>query len=1101
MQMIQKSWLVIVVVGCITIGLRAQTTNGLITGVVADSTGAVVAGAQVSIVNRDTGVERTAVSDASGLYVVPQLAPGVYTLTVMKEGFASVKQNNIQLLVNQSVTIEVKFAVASINQTIEVNTAPPMLNTTSSTLSEVIGHEETVDLPLNGREFTQLALLTPGAVPQEGGQQSGFTVALGAGGISPSMSGQRADQNNFTMDGVLNNSIYTNVWTISPPPDAIQEFNVQTHITDAQFAISSGANINLVTRSGTNQFHGSVWEFLRNDVLDAQTYPDTKRLAYRQNQYGVYLGGPVIKKNTWFSGYWEGFRFTQANTSVSTTLTPKEIAGDFSAEEGTTPIGIDSLGRPEFANEIYDPTSSRPDPAHPGEFLRDPYPGNVIPSNQLNAASLALAARYFPKPNLSVPEGALNNFVSTVPVTVKSDVFGFRLDHQFTANDTAFLRFNRSQANKIGPQNYNTSTTGTRNYAQVGALNYVHTFNPQTILNFRYAYSYTNNFVNFGQADPGTVAAMGFTAQDPVHAGEVFAPNVSIGNGYSGISNFAIPLGPIQTMDYHLDLSKVMGKHTLGVGGMYYHIRSFDDGWGISAGFTTVGTAQDGGATGGAGTGFAPASFMLGTLDSYGPWVGQTGADQTENWYGWYAQDQWQATRNLVVTAGIRWDFVSPANYHRVESGLNMATGQVCITGAVPPQFPKATCPSGYFHNQYNGWEPRFGLSYRAANHTVVHTAAAILDDHNNTLIQENQNIRLSWPGGALPTLNSLDLGLPTNAYWNALPAASSFLGANNPFGVSYGADPNNKIPYSIEYNLGVEQQLQEHLALNVNYVGSVGRHGYIADQTNTALTPGPGKIQPRALYPQYGVFNYSYNEMPSSYNGLQVELNKQMSGGLSFKASYTWSKSMDWQSDPYGPQPVDFYNLGKDWGPSDYNRPQLFVFSSIYQLPVGKGKRYLGSANTLTDKVLGGWSLGTIISLDSGAPTTAYANGDVANTGWPNQRASRTGADPYSVSGGSGFKQWLNPAVFAQPAPFTLGNESRNDLHGPSFKNVDFNASKTFSLTERTNLIFKAEMFNLFNHTNYGLPSTTVGNGNFGQITTANGTGRLVQFGLKVQF
>jgi Carboxypeptidase regulatory-like domain/TonB dependent receptor len=1097
--MTNRFWLVIVVVGCIAIGSRAQTTNGLITGVVADLTGAVVGGAQVNIFNRDTSVERTAVSDANGLYVVPQLAPGFYTLTVMKEGFASVKQNDIQLLVNQSVTIDVKLKVASTKETVEVNSAPPMLNTTSATLTEVIGHEETVDLPLNGREFTQLALLSPGAVRQEGGQQSGFTVALGAGGISPAVSGQRADQNNFTMDGVLNNSIYTNVWTISPPPDAIEEFNVQTHITDAQFAISSGANINLVTRAGTNQFHGSVWEFFRNDGLDAQTYPDVKRLAYRQNQYGVYLGGPVIKKNTWFSGYWEGYRYTRASTSLSTTLTPKQIAGDFSAEEGTTSIGTDSLGRPEYANEIYDPTTSRPDPANPGEFLRDPFPGNIIPTNRLNAASLALAARYFPKPNLGLPEGALNNFVSTVPETKKSDVFGIRLDHQFTANDTAFLRFNRTQATDTSALNYNTSTQGKRNYAQVAALNYVHTFNPQTILNFRLAYSYTNNYQNYGQPDPATVAAMGFTAQDPPHAGEVFAPNTSISNGYSGISNFAIPLGPIQTFDYHLDLSKVMGNHTLGVGGMYYHIRSFDDGWGITAIFSNIGTAQDGVANN---TGFGPASFMLGTLDNYQPWVGSTGADQTENWYGWFAQDQWQATRNLVVTAGIRWDYVSPANYHRVESGLDMATGQVCITGAVLPQFPKATCPSGYFHSQYNGWEPRFGLSYRAANHTVVHTAAAILDDHNNTLIQENQNIRLSWPGGALPTLSSLDLGLPTKAYWNALPAATSFLGANNPFGVSYGADPSNKIPYSIEYNLGVEQQLQEHLTLNINYVGSVGRHGYIADQTNTAVTPGPGPIQPRALYPQYGIFNYSYNEMPSSYNGLQVELNKQMSSGLSFKGSYTWSKSLDWQSDPYGNQPVDFYNLRADWGPSDYNRPQLFVFSSIYQLPVGRGKQFLGSANTFTDKVLGGWRLGTIISLESGAPTTALANGDVANTGWPSQRAQRTGADPYlSSGGGKTVKQWLNPAAFVNPAPFTLGNESRNDLHAPSFKNVDLNASKNFPLTERTNLIFKAEMFNLFNHTNYGNPNTTVGNGNFGQINTANGFGRLIQFALKVQF
>src|SRR6266851_2734986 len=363
MQMLKRLWLVIALVGYLylAIGLRAQTTTGLITGVVADSTGAVVPGAQVSVVNRDTAQERIAVSDASWLYVVPQLAPGAYTLTAKKEGFALIKQDNIQLLVNQSLTIDIKLSVASSAQTIEVTSAPPMLNTTSSTLSDVIEHEEIVDLPLNGREFTQLVLLTPGAAPQEGGQQSGFTVALGAGGISPAVSGQRANQNNFTIDGLLNNDIYTNVWSISPPPDAIEEFNVQAHITDAQFAVSSGSNINLVTRSGTNQFHGDLWEFIRNDVLDAQTYPDTRRLAYRQNQYGVYLGGPIIKKNTWFSGYWEGFRFTLAHTSTSTTLTPKEIAGDFSAEEGTTPIGIDSLGRPEFANEIYDPTSSRPD--------------------------------------------------------------------------------------------------------------------------------------------------------------------------------------------------------------------------------------------------------------------------------------------------------------------------------------------------------------------------------------------------------------------------------------------------------------------------------------------------------------------------------------------------------------------------------------------------------------------------------------------------------------------------------------------------------------------------------------------------------------------
>jgi Carboxypeptidase regulatory-like domain/TonB dependent receptor len=1099
--MLKRLWQVILLVGCLALGVRAQTTNGLITGVVTDSSGAVVPGAQVSVVNRGTGQERVAASDSSGLYVVPQLAPGLYTLTAQRQGFASVKEDNIQLLVNQSLTIDVKLSVATTAETIEVTTAPPLLNTTTSTLSDVIEHEETVDLPLNGREFTQLALLTPGAAPQEGGQQSGFTVALGAGGISPAVSGQRADQNNFTVDGVLNNDIYTNVWSISPPPDAIEEFNVQSHITDAQFAISTGANINLVTRSGTNQFHGDLWEFLRNDVLDAQTYPDTRRLVYRQNQYGAYLGGPIIRKNTWFSGYWEGYRYAVANSILQNTLTANEVAGNFSGEEGTTQIGTDCHGNPEYANEIYDPATSVPDSCNPGEYLRTSFSNNTIPTNRLSAASEAFAAAFYPKPNLNVAEGVLPNYVSTVPTTIKSDIFGFRLDHQFTANDTAFARFNRSNQNEAEPSSFNTLATVIHNYAQVAALGYTHTFNAKTILNFRYGFSWQNNFDNTGISNQALVTAMGLNAQIPVHDGLVLPPDVSVGNGYTGLGNFAIPLGPIQTMDYHLDLSKVMGNHTLGAGGMYYHIRSFDDGWGISASFSSVGTAQDGLASND--TGFAPASFMLGTLDSYSPWVGATGSDQTANWYGWYAQDQWQVDRRLVLTAGIRWDYVTPANYHRIESGLDMANGQVCITGVVEPEFTAATCPSGYFYSQNNGWEPRFGLTYRLANRTVVHTAAAMLDDHNNTLVQENQNIRLSWPDAAEPTYSSLDLGLPNNAYWSAMPAAASLLGANNPFSIGYGADPHNKIPYAIEYNFGIEQQLQEHLTLKVDYVGSIGRHEYLVDDANTATTPGPGTISTRAPYPQYGIFNYSLNGGPSEYNGLQVELNKQMSSGLSFKTSYTWSKSMDWQSDPYSTEPVDFYNMRPDWGPSDYNRQQIFVFSGVYQLPIGRGKQFLNSANSFTNVVLGGWMVGSIITFDSGAPFNAFADGDVANAGWPSQRAERTSANPYSRSGGGGkgLKQWLNTAAFTQPAEYTRGNENRNDLHAPPYKDVDFNATKSFPLFEESKLIFKAEMFNIFNHTNYSTPSDTVDTSSFGEILSSNGYGRLVQFGLKVQF
>ncbi len=1082
----------------------AQTTNGLITGTVTDTSGAVVPDAQVTVTNVGTSLTRNTTTNNTGAYILPQMPPGVYKIDVSKTGFASAGREHVALQVNQSLTIDFQLGVGSTAQTVEVTGAPPQLNTTSATLTDVVSHDETVGLPLNGREFTQLALLTPGAAPQEDGQQSAFTVALGAGGISPSVNGQRGEQNNFTMDGVLNNATYTNTWVIAPPPDAIQEFNVQSHITDAQFSISSGANINLVTRSGTNSFHGALWEFFRNDVLDAQTYPETERLPYRQNQYGIYFGGPITiphvysgKDRTWFSFYWEGFRSAQSTTTLASTLTPAMMNGDFSAVLGAQ-VGVDSLGRPEYANEIYDPFTSRPDPANPGQSLRDPFPGNIIPTNRLNSASLLILQKYYPAPNMNVAEGVLPNYQFSGATDTDSDIFGLRIDQQLTKDDSIFARFNRSNQNRISPQDFPTYVHTLSNYGQQAALGYTHVFNQKIILNFRYGYSYVNFASNDEAAGTAFTDSIDFTQAAPAHDGIQLGPNASLSNGFSGVSQFAIPLGPQETMDYHADLSKVAGNHTLGVGGLYYHVRSYDDGWGAGMSFTQNATAQDA-LTGP--TGYGPASFMLGTPDSYGPWVGDTGADQTVNWYGVYAQDQWQATRKLVLTAGIRWDYVSPPNYHKIVSGLNVLNGQFIVTGAVPPSFPAATGPKGFFNPQYNGWEPRFGLTYQATNHTVIHSAFAMLDDHNNTLVQENQNIRLSWPSGIAANLTSLDLAVPT-IYLGNLPPASSLLGGLAPY-ASYGADPDNKIPYSLQYNMGIQQQLTNSMVMKMDYVGSVSRHQYIVPTANTALYPGPGPISARQPFPQYGgPFSFSWNQAPGSYNALQAQVQQSLSNGLFFLASYTWSKSLDWQSDPYNQDQPNFYNLKADWGPSDYNRTDLFVFSGVYQLPFGRGKSLMSNPNGFVQAVAGNWALGTIVTLNSGAPFNVLAGGDVANTGGPNQRAERTEADPYSSPG---FHQtaadWLNKAAFEVPTAFTFGNESRNDLVGPTYKNVDFNAAKNFPIHEDLSLQFRAEFFNFFNRTNYSNPDNGVQDGAFGQILSAAGPGREVQFALKLVF
>jgi predicted small secreted protein len=1101
--MLKKLSLIIPIVLLLAFQLSAQNTDSRVTGVITDASGAAVAGAQVDARNQGTGLLRSTTSGSDGIYIFPQLAPGMYDISIKKQGFATEDRQNIQLHVNQNATLDFKLAVSSTSETIEVTGAPPELNTTSATLGEVVGHEAVVQLPLNGRQFSQLVLLTPGAAPQEGGQQQSFMVSLGAGGIVPAVNGQRPQQDNFTMDGVLNNNIYLNSWTISPPPDALEEFNVQSHITDAQFSISSGANINIATRSGTNSFHGAAWEFIRNSALDAQTFPQTIRLPYHQNQYGTSVGGPITiphvmngKDNSWFAVYWEGFRSNKSNTYFASALTPDMQKGDFSALLGAQ-VGVDSLGRPEFQNEIYDPTTSRPDPKNPSAILRDPFPGNKI--TNINPAAALLAQKYYPAPNLNVAANVLPNYKFTGSTAIASDQVGVRIDHHFRNSDTLFGRYNRSNINQTSPESLPGYLHTLENYAQTAAVGYTHLFGTTTILSVHYAYTKTNVTVPDAPAGQSFINSINFTgASSPESNALGLGPQISVSNGFSGVSQTVYWLGPQTGNDYHADLSKVVGHHTLGVGGMYYHLNAINGGAHYSVGFTQNATSQ--GAIAGS-TGMGPASLMLGLPDSLGASLGATSVNQSVNWYGGYLQDQWQATPKLSVTAGLRYDYIAPPDYHTIESGLDVLTGEFVISAPYLPLFPKATGPSGYFYPQHNGLQPRFGISYHAASRTVFQAAFALMDDHNNTLVQENQDIHHSWPFAASSSVTNQNRGLP-NLYINALPDPSIYLNPLVPY-ASFGADPRNKIPYSMEYNAGIQQQLTNSLVLDLGYVGSLGRHQFLQPTANTAPIPGPGSLASRSQpFPQYGgPFSFDMNAGNASYNALQAELKKSLAHGLFFLASYTWSKSLDMESSAQDGSIENFYNLRKDWGPSSFNRSQMLVFSGVYALPIGSGKAYLSNPNAFVQAIAGNWNISSVVSLISGAPFNAAAGGDIANVGGGTQRAQKVG-NPYAGTGlGQATKQWLNKAAFTSPAVYTFGNEGRNDLLGPAHKNVDFNTFKDFSMTERTTLEFRAEFFNIFNHTLYANPSTNVQSSSFGQITGASGTGREIQFAVKILF
>ena len=1074
---------------------RAQTTSGLITGTITDSTGAVIPGAQILLSSQATGVQRSSVTDANGYYSVPELQPGVYDVSVSKEGFANQKLANVHLEVNQSEALNFKMSVTASTQTVQVNADIQQINTTSATRAEVVSHTAIVELPLNGRQFNQLTLLTPGAVPLvQGGQQGAFTVKLGAGSVSPSVDGQRPQQNNYTMDGVLNNALFTNTFAISPPPDAIQEFNVQSHITDAQFAISSGANINLVSRSGTNDFHGAVYEFIRNNVLDANTYPATADTPYKQNQYGLFVGGPIIKNRTFFSGYWEGFRSEQTQSYLSATLTDAMRGGDFSSVLGTTPIGIDDLGRPEYANEIYDPYSTTPDPKDASKIIRNPYLNNTIPTAQLNSASLAILNKYYPSPNLNVAAGALPNYAFNGNTSTKADQVGIRIDHQFNQNNTVFFRFNRSNNNVTSPEGFPGYTGQKSNYSRAFAGGYTHIFSPNTILNIRYGYTETSFNIFDQPAGTDFLNALNFTETAPVKNDLPLGPGVGVANGYTGVSQFAAPVGPQKNSDYHADLSKIVGNHTIGVGGMYYRIHSFDDGWQYTMNFTQNGTSVDASQSG---TGYGPASLLVGTPDSYTPWVGDTSEDQKINWYGFYAQDQWRILKNLVLSYGLRYDYITPPEFAKINSGLDVLSGIFQVTGPVPPLFPKAVGPSSYYYAQTNGWQPRFGFVYQPHNRTAIQGAFVIIDDHNNTLIEEQSDIRLSWPSGIYTTISNQDLGYPS-VFINTLPAASTFLDPNKPL-ASFGGSPHPTIPYSMEWNLGVEQQLTQTMVLGVHYVASGSRHQFLQPLANTATVPGPGPISARQPYPQYGgPIPWDYNEGTANYNGLQVKLKQELAHGLYYLLSYTYGKSMDLASDPQADTITNFYNLAQDYGPSDYSRKHMLSFAASYALPVGHGQAFLTNANPVVNTILGGWNIGGIFSADSGLPFSAMAGGDVANTGGGPQRAQRNANT--SGSAPKTRQQWLNSQEFTVPAPFTFGNERRNDLIGPGYLNVDFNARKDFKI-ERFTTQFKAEFFNLFNRTQLGLPNNNVQSSAFGSITSSSASARQIQFGLKVLF
>ncbi len=1087
--------------------IMAQTVNGSFSGSVLDQAGATIPDAAVKITNPATGQTRETKTGSAGGYVLPDVAPGVYDFTVSSPGFANLTSGGVTLLVNQNATLDFRLKPGTVNENVTVTGQTVLADTVDSTIGTVVDSEQVAQLPLNGRQFTQLTLLTPGASPQSTGQQAFFEVKSDYGGISPAVNGARAEMNNFTIDGVQNNELFFNFAAISPPPDAIGEFKIQTAISSGAFGRAAGANINVVTKSGTNDLHGAAWEFLRNTDLNARNYFAPTRGTFHQNQFGGALGGPILRDKLWGFGWYEGFRKILSTNSYSEIPTAAQIAGDLSGFQPiynpftTVQTGVDSSGNPVFSSQ--------------------PFPNNQIPADLLNPAAVALIHQLYPSaPNNNTAQG---NYLNTEPTVTGSNQYAGRLDAAVGPKATFFTRFTNDATRRTDPTTlphfpYNQNQVGTQ--AVVGST---YSFNPATVLELRGQFLRTK--ITISSPDPsesfwqstGLITDFpGTTDLGPLYPGISVSDITGTANGEA---NFE---GPIKTWEFNGTLTKILNTHTLSAGGAFMHTWVLDN--------CSVNTlAFDNGPTSDpqnpATTGSGLASFLLGVPVSAGRQAGSAELKLLGPYSSGFVNDVWRVKPNITVTGSLRYDYASPMQEeHGRLAGVDLwdstpSNGIYLIDSRAQQAF--SLVPLDQIHGSPNvsvvrtaspifpnrkDWSPRVAVAYRANSHLVVRAGYGIFYDFNQSNIQNQQQIMGQYPFGQTyrAAINSPTSAAPTpqNILGGTVfpPFKPSLTTPTNP---AFAISRRVSTPYLQDWDFGLEREVGGKLLLSATYVGSKGTHLPINAEFNDAPSPGQGNANLRRPLPQFGSLTTASNITVSNYAALELKAEERASRGLTFLAAYTYSRSIDEASTSNGSQqpgegPQNAYDLAGSRGVSDFDVPHNFVFSGVYDLPFGSGRRFLSGSGWLQSKVLGGWESTGILSLRSGFPFNLTISGDNANIGAasPNQRPTSLG--PILPSGfHRNIGEWFDTSNLIV-IPYTFGNVGRNSVRQGGYKNLDFGMYKNTKITEKVELQFRAESFNFFNHPNWGVPVSTFGAAQFGQVLSATNP-RYIQFALKL--
>jgi hypothetical protein len=1159
--------------------MYGQATGGF-SGTVSDKSGSVISGASVKATSESTGLSREAKTDDAGHYLIPLLPVAVYTLHVEYQGFQTTEQRGVRLQVDEARELDFSLAPAAVSSTVEVLATAVAVETANPSLGQVITAQQVSQLPLNGGDFVQLATLTAGTTSETNpnsffNQNSAASEVAARGSFSLSVGGSRPNSTDWLLDGIDNNELTAGGIGIFSSIDSIQEFKVLTYNYSAEYGTRAGPTVLVTTKSGSNGFHGSLYEFLRNTSLDAKSFFATSAEKFNLNQFGGSIGGPIRKNKTFF--FIDGEQKYQRRGLTFTGLLPSEAmrAGDFSSDPFGNPVSGLVIVNPNMIGASTNPAATpnvyfqcdgagNPLPAAANGSQAAGTPCNKIPAGLFNPIGQALIDLY-PTPNANNAASGFN-FVNEPVRKLDDTKFDIRLDHNFSSIDTVFARFSYDQAVSYVPGGGGVgsfaeasafgSNQGFINHARQVAIGETHVFSPTTVNQASFGYNRIFDYITSqgtGTCESAKIGIPGANLGCPAGSTTCTAGAYSCGltsvllfGGYWSLGDrgYSPFQGGTNIFSFSDSLDLIRGKHDfkLGLGiranQMNVGTEAFQDGFWIPgvagnfSGFTNKTISIPGN---------PEADVLMGLL-------GLAEHDQTFNgqvigrrWkmYRPFVQDDWRISRDLTLNLGLAWDITNPIT--EVDGRLanfDPTNGQLLIAGQ------NGVNTSAGVKKNWTAFEPRIGAAWKAfgSDKTVLRAGYAIYHDsawsmgaqglwQNPPFFAESDGFAPAGCAfvtsychtvlGQSPAAISFSDGFPAIP---TPPDASTFTG-------TFFTQPTNfKLGMAQQFNVNVERQLPGDVVLTVGYAGSRGRHILVAGNSINVAGPAacvPGgsytigcnpdgsQFFPSVVTPAFNAVLLFGDVGKTSYNSLQIKAEtKTPKHGLYALFSYTYSKTYDnglsdglgsLLSAPYFPLP----NWNKlDWGLSQINLDNNFTGSIIYDLPIGRGKKFGNDWSGVANTLLGNWQLTLIEKITSGfgIPLIDSFNqsGVFFNAGGNGNNFNRpdqvSGCDPYAASHGA--NQWINPACFVAPASGLLGDANRVPVTGPGFVNTDFSVIKQFALPrEGMGLNFRAEFFNLFNHPQFGSPVADISAPGFGSVNSTVNNPRLVQFGLKLTF